>query len=288
MLNNVKQGLADWGHNVAGSFFDPSLALASTYGVNQSRFFVKPGLTLRMLAFNTSRPLFRDNPQLRRAVNFAISRQALQFAGPLSSELTDQYLPPVMPGFKDSVVYPLEQPDLETARRLAQGNTREGKAVFYTTDNPSAVAAAQLVKRELAEIGLEVEVRALPIHIATAAYVGKLAAEGEPWDIALVLWTPNFIDPYAYLNTLLDRQFIGGSNLARFESSGYDQELRRAARVPKEADRNRTYAALDAKIARDAAPLAAIDVLSEVTFVSDRVGCIILRPALDLTATCLK
>ena len=80
MLNNVKQGVADWGHNVAGSFFDPSLALVSTYGVNQSRFFVKPGLTLRMLAFNSSRPLFRDNPQLRRAVNFAIGRRALQFA----------------------------------------------------------------------------------------------------------------------------------------------------------------------------------------------------------------
>jgi peptide/nickel transport system substrate-binding protein len=288
MLTNVKEGRADWGHNPAGSFLDPSLALVSTFGINKARFFLKPGLTLRMLAFNTSRPLFRDNPQLRRAVNFAIGRRGLQLAGPLSSELTDQYLPPSMAGFKDSAIYPLEQPDLATARQLAQGNTRDGKAVFYTTDNPLALATGQLVKRQLAEIGLDVEVKALPIHIATAPYVGKLATPGEPWDIALVLWTPNFIDPYAYLNSLLDRQFIGGSNLARFESSGYDGELRRAARVPLGSERNRVYGELDARIARDAAPLAAVDVLNEATFVSDRVGCIVLRPALDLTAVCLR
>ncbi len=288
MLTRVKQGDADWGHTVAGIYLDPSLALVSTYGVNRSRFFVKPGLTLRMLAFNSSRPLFRDNPGLRRAINYALGRRALQFAGPLSSELTDQYLPPALPGFSDATVYPLERPDLETAKALASGNTRGGKAVFYTTDAPPALAAAQLVKRQLVEIGLEVEVKALPIHIATAAYVGKLAALGEPWDIALVLWTPNFIDPFAYVNAMLDRQFIGGTNLARFESSGYDRELRQVARVASAGDRSRAYGKLDVRLARDAAPLAALDVLSEATLVSARVGCIVLRPALDLTAVCLK
>ena len=288
MLTRVKQGDADWGHTVAGIYFDPSLALVSSFGVNRSRFFVKPGLTLRMLALNSSRPLFRDNPRLRRAINYALGRRALQFAGPLSSELTDQYLPHVMPGFTDASVYPLERPDLETAKALAAGNTRGGKAVFYTTDAPLALAAAQLIKRQLVEIGLEVEVKALPIHIATAAYVGKLAAQGEPWDIALVLWTPNFIDPFAYVNAMLDRQFIGGTNLARFESSGYDRELRQVARVASAGDRSRAYGTLDVRLARDAAPLAALDVLSEATLVSARVGCIVLRPVLDLTAVCLK
>ncbi len=288
MLNRVKRGEADWGHTVAGIYFDPSLALVSTYGINRSQFFVKPGLTLRMLAFNSSRPLFRDNPKLRRAVNYALGRRALQFAGPLSSELTDQYLPSTLPGSDDADIYPLERPDVEKARELAAGNTRGGKAVIYTTDFSLPLAAAQLVKRQLAEIGLELEVKALPIHIATAAYVGKLAVQGEPWDLALVLWTPNFMDPYAYLNALLDRQFIGGTNLARFESGDYDRLMRQAALVPEAGDRGRAYGALDVRLARGAAPLAALDVLSEVTLVSSRVGCIVLRPALDLTAVCLK
>ena len=54
-----------------------------------------------MLAFNSSRPLFRNNPALRRAVNFALDRKALQAigGGPLAGRVTDQYMPPLVPGF---------------------------------------------------------------------------------------------------------------------------------------------------------------------------------------------
>jgi hypothetical protein len=54
--------------------------------------------------------------------------------------------------------------------------------------------------------------------------------------------------------------------------------------------RQRAYGELDAQLARVEAPFAAIDVLNEATFVSSRVDprCIVLRPALDLTAVCLK
>jgi hypothetical protein len=62
----------------------------------------------------------------------------------------------------------------------------------------------------------------------------------------------------------------------------------RAARLPQGRDRDSAYAALDVRLARDAAPLAAVDVLNEPTLVSKRVGCIVLRPVLDLTAVCLK
>jgi hypothetical protein len=62
----------------------------------------------------------------------------------------------------------------------------------------------------------------------------------------------------------------------------------RAARLPQGRDRDSAYAGLDVRLARDAAPLAAVDVLNEPTLVSKRVGCIVLRPVLDLTAVCLK
>ena len=285
MLDTCQARRADWGHNVAGSFFDPSLALVDLRH-QQARFFVKPGLTLRMLAFNTSRPLFRDNPQLRRAVNFAISRRALQFAGPRSSELTDQYLPPVMPGFKDANIYPLERPDLERAKRLAQATRARARPC---STRPTTAGRGGRAARQARAGGDRARGRgagAAHPH-RDAAYVGKLATQGEPWDIALVLWTPNFVDPYAYLNTLLDRQFVGGSNLARFDSSGYDRELRRPRAYRRRRPQPRVRGSRREARARCRA-VAALDVLNEVTFVSDRVGCIVLRPALDLTAACLK
>jgi peptide/nickel transport system substrate-binding protein len=290
MIQRIDRGEADWGHTIAGVYFDPALALVRRYGINRSQFFVKPGLTLRMFAFNSSRPLFRNNPRLRRAVNFALDRNALQATGggPFGGELTDQYLPSVVPGFRDADIYPLGGADLPRARALAQGSLRGGRAVLYTTDFPLALAAAQLAKQQLAEIGLEVEVKALPIHIATAAYLDKLAVRGEPWDLALVLWTPNLPDPYAYINLLLEGRFIGGTNLTGFASSGYDRQMQRAARMLQTTERNRAYGELDVRLARDAAPLAALNVVNEATLVSKRVGCIVLRPVLDLTAVCLK
>ena len=60
--------------------------------------------------------------------------------------------------------------------------------------------------------------------------------------------------------------------------------------MPQGRRRERAYGDLDVQVASDLAPLAAYGVLNEVTFVSQRVdpACIVLRPALDLTAVCLK
>jgi ABC-type transport system substrate-binding protein len=195
-----------------------------------------------------------------------------------------------MPGFGDADIYPLQDPDLEKARQLARGNTRGGKAVMYTTDFAPSIATATAVRDQLAEIGLDVEVKPIAQHFASAAYVGQLAREGEPWDIAYVLWAPPIPDPYAYLNALLDTDFIGASNLSAFTSPGIDAELRRAARLPQTLARQRAYAEIDARLARIDAPFAAIGVMDEVTFVSARVDprCVVLRPALDLAAVCLK
>jgi hypothetical protein len=42
------------------------------------------------------------------------------------------------------------------------------------------------------------------------------------------------------------------------------------------------------ELARDVAAIAATAYINEPTLVSKRVGCLLLRPALDLAAACLK
>jgi peptide/nickel transport system substrate-binding protein len=292
VVTRVDRDEADWGYMTAGVYFQPRLGIVAKHGINRpgGRFFVRRGFTLRMLAFNMARPIFRDNPGLRRAVNFALNRRAIVdgSSGPLASVPSDQYLPAAMPGFKNADVYPLDHADLERARDLAKGNLPGGKVVLYTSSTPLPMAFGQLVKRQLAEIGLDVDVRGLPLHTASAAYFEKLATPGEPWDLALGLWQPSYVDPYAYLNQLLDARYIGGTNFTHFDSRAYDRRMRNTARLLQSSDRGEAYGALDVRIARDAAPLAAVDFLKEPTLVSKRVGCVVLRPVLDLTAVCLK
>jgi peptide/nickel transport system substrate-binding protein len=289
-IRRIERGEADWTTNLMPVFLNPALGLVAKYGINRSRFFSRPGLALRMFALNSSRPLFRDNPALRKAVNFALDRQTLQASGggPLAGRLTDQYIPPLVPGFRDGDVYPLRRADPERARELARGNLRGGKAIFYTGNFGFPLAVAQLAKQQLETIGLEIEIKPLPVHTASATYLDLLAKPRAKWDIALVVWTPNVPDAQAYLNLLLDSHHVGGTNVAGFTSAAYDGALRRAASVPQARQRRLAYGSLDVRLARNAAPSAALTVLNEPTFVSDRVGCIVLRPALVLTAVCLK
>lgn len=285
VLDRIEGGRADWGLIPPLLYFDPARGLVRKYGVNRSQFFVKPGLVLRGWALNSSRPLFRDNVKLRRAVNFALDRRALVRAAgsPLAGRPTDQYLPPAVPGFKDQDIYPLTRPNVQKARALARGQTRSGKAVLYTFDVPFLLASAQIVKQNLKKIGLEVEVKSLPSPAAFRLTIRP----GAPVDIAYSPWIADYVDPYQYANILFDGRFIGESNLAHFNSPRYNALLRRAARLQGDA-RYRAYGQLDVQLARDAAPIAAVAHDNQATLVSSRVGCIVLRPLLDLTAACLK
>jgi peptide/nickel transport system substrate-binding protein len=286
VLHRIDDGHADWGTGVPPPiYFDPARRLVAKYGINKSRFFVKPGLSIRAFALNTSRPLFHNNIRLRRAVNFAVDRAGIRRVTPggvYISTLTDQFLPPGLSGFRNARLYPAN-PNVRRAKALAAGHTRTGKVVLYTFANSPPYAYAQVLKRNLEAIGLDVDLRGLP----ASSYGDRLVAPGEPWDIAFWDWTPDYIDPYAYLNVIFDGRFVGGSNVTRFNSDRFNRLLRAAARLRGRA-RYVAYGKVDVQLARDAAPMIPIDYLNQPTLVSKRVGCIVLRPELDLAASCLK
>src|SRR6266508_352732 len=158
-----------------------------------------------MFLINTSRPLFRGNPSLRRALNFAVDRAALtREFGPYTATGTDQYLPPVMPGFRNERIYPLARPNVREARVLARGRTRSGKAVLYTcSDRPDCVALAQIFQQNLRAIGLEVRIRQFPLDLMFQ----KLSTPHEPYDLAYVGYIAFWNDPELFLGT----SFRGGA-----------------------------------------------------------------------------
>lgn len=282
VFDRIEDGRADWGIAPPPLYFASERRLVEKYGL-KGQFQVRPGFTFRGFVLNTDRPLFRGNPQLRQAVNYAIDRKAYAPPG-LGTRLTDQLLPPSLPGYRNAKIYPLDEPNLAKARRLARGHLRGGKAVLYVNDLPLTLGVGQLLKQQLARIGLDVEVRGIP----TAALATRLSTPGEPFDMTLLV-TPNvdYYDPYAFLNLFFESRFIGRTNWSNLREPKYDRLLRAAAKLRGEA-RARAYGRIDVQLARDVAPLAAISYSDEPTLVSKRVGCILLRPALDLATVCLK
>ena len=249
-----------------------SAGLQKRYGVNRTRFFVVPGAGLRVFLLNASRPLFRNNVQLRQAVNFAVDRKALaREDGDLAATPTDQYLLPGSAGYVKARIYPLDGPDLRRARALAKGRTRDGKAVLYTLDLPGDVAQAQILQRNLRRIGIELEIKRFPPP--PGILLDKMHAPGEPWELGRVRFggspEPGVLDC-----------FNGRSGDCFFNSPKYNRLLDRASQLTGEA-RYRAYGALDVQLSRDAAPAIPVAIQNALSFVSSRVGCVVVNPYLD-------
>ena len=165
------EGASASGAAASGGLQALASQLAARYGPGspaaprgRQQYFADPLPEVDFFVLNTHRPLFSDTP-MRQAVNYAIDRRALAQVGypglPLPEHPTDHYLPPGMPGYRDVHIYPLT-PDPAKARQLAQGKGRT--AVLYTCEQTICEQAAQIVKTNLAAIGITVEVKTFPFQ----------------------------------------------------------------------------------------------------------------------------
>jgi YVTN family beta-propeller protein len=268
--------------------------LAKRYGpgspaakAGRQRLFVNPQLVTEWLALNTSRSLFSD-ARVRRAVNYAVDRRTLARIGGFAGERgtpTDQLLPPGLPGFRDARIYPFA-PDLAKARMLAHG--RGGHGVLYTCTTPGCRQTAQVVQSNLEPLGIDLEVKYFPIGVLFQ----RIDRRGAPFDAAFVGWFPDYPDPSAFLNQLLYGPSIGpkdNNNWSYFDDPLYNRRLEAAARLSG-PQRYSAYAALDADLAGDAAPFAALLNGQELDLFSARMGCQVYHPVygVDLAALCIR
>jgi ABC-type transport system substrate-binding protein len=262
--------------------------LAARYGPGtpaaaggRQQYFVNPLLQTDFILLNTHRPPFSDT-RMRQAVNYAIDRRALAalgfFGQPGPDRPTDHYLPPGMPGFRDVHTYPLT-PDLAKARRLTHANG--GTAVLYTCNISPCPEQAQIVKADLAAIGLQVQIKAF----ALSSLFTRLATPGEPFDLVLGLYRADYPDPAGFLTPI----FADSSNDPTLNDPIYLRRLAAATRLSGPA-RYLTYGKLDLDLARNAAPLIAFGNATTSDFFAARIGCQTYNYSygMDLGALCVK
>ena len=241
-----------------------------------------------MYVLNSSRPLFRDNPKLRLAVNLALDRTSLSrtrpaAAGPISTSRS------TVPGHGIRLIHPLGRRPGGGEERSSDGNTRGGKAVLYVTDftQPMEHGPARRSSSSTS-IGLELEIKPFGEHVTSKAYLGRLGNPDEPWDLALVLWTPGLRRSVGIHQPGARRRGRGRHRIAGLRRGELPRADARAANLLQGAARQKAYRDLDLLLTREAAPLVPLDVLNDATLVSARVGCVLRRPSLVLTTVCLE
>jgi ABC-type transport system substrate-binding protein len=283
----VQAGTADYAIDGEVDSSDAA-TLAARYGpgspaarAGHQQYFVNAARQLDFLTLNTHRPLFA-NLRMRQAVNYAIDRTALAQLGHEGSLLpdhpADSYLPPNVPGYSNPQIYPLT-PDLGKARALAAGHAGQ-TAVLYICEAAPCDQQAQIIKTDLAAIGIKLQVKAYPDQTLFT----KLATPGEPYDLAWDGWYSDYPDPDAILNLLLETsQFF-----PTFDDPTDRARLAAAARLsgPK---RYLTYAKLNADLTRNAAPWVAYGNGYGHDFFSARIGCQTYSVyGIDIAALCIR
>ena len=281
--SQIEAGIADYADNgvdpadVAklGARFGPGSAAAKA---GRQRFFVDPQLGLDFLILNTHRPLFRDL-RLRQAVNYAIDRRALARLGsPYAYALRpfDQYLPPGLFGAASVNAYP-STPDLVAAR----GSREEAENRGLLTCNQSPCdLMAQVLKSDLAAIGIDVEVKTFPL----AALFEREGRKGEPYDVAFGEWLVDYPDPEDFLHYVLE-----GPVFSDFDSPAFQRKLAAAAKLSGPS-RYLAYEKLDGDLVRNGAPLISYGNIVNYDFFSARMGCQVSQPiyGIDLGALCIR
>ncbi len=288
---NLQSGAAD-----LGGIPTPQYAtVASKYGVNKGRFFVKPNLGIWYVAMNHDRPLFKTadgkgNVALKKAVNFALDRHAMVIQrGAFSGKRTDQIDPPGMPGYKEASIYPtIKQPNFAKAKAMAAGHTGNGNAVLYTFNSAYGPLWAQIVQFDMKQIGLNVDVK----QFARAVQFEKEGTRGEPFDMTLEGWSADYPDPFDFINVLLSGDSIhdaNNNNVAYFNDPAYNKKMTAAAQLSGAARYN-TYANLDIDIMKNSAPWAPILNPNNRYFVGPHLGCFTYQNVYgqDLAAMCKK
>ena len=187
---------------------------------------MRPLLDVRYVAMNHARPLFKDNPQLAKAVNWAVDRQAFSAQGGyLFGKRTGQILPPGMLGYKPQGIYPLRVTanTIKQAKKLAEGNLRGGKAVLWSSNAGFAPLQAQLIQYNLKQIGIDAEVKLLP---RAQQFTNAGNPKTADFDLTVERWGADYADPYDFVNILLDGKQVTQpqhNNYAYFNVAKYNQ-----------------------------------------------------------------
>jgi serine/threonine protein kinase/ABC-type oligopeptide transport system substrate-binding subunit/DNA-binding winged helix-turn-helix (wHTH) protein len=262
--------------------FDPLLnptgPVADKYGAGDPSgmafyYSATPHPLTGFVAFNASRPPFSD-PDVRRAAALAIDREAI--AAIWGHPPTDQFLPPVIAGFEDRELYPLDGSALEEARTLMRGRTLTAVMAIHPRTARDRLQAEEM-RSNLARIGITLEIAESPVLFSVYqdqdAEVDLIAAGVEIYypDPATFLYLMlTWSTPYSWLP-----EGVAEEVDALFELTG--DERRTAA------------AALADRLATDEVPVAAILSGGIPTLLSPSLGCRVF-PAfgygVDLAALC--
>jgi peptide/nickel transport system substrate-binding protein len=229
-----------------------------------TQLLVTPQIDVYYFWMNVRRPPF-DDPEVRRAVNYAVDPAALEriYGGMMKG--VQQVLPEAMPGHRTFRLYPH---DMKKAREMiAAADPSERKVTVWTDDYGPNKQAGEYYEGVLREIGLQPTLKLVP----AANYTTIIGNESTPdLDTGWADWYLDYPHPNDYFQPQLSGESIKptlSSNYSRFDDPAINRQIAKLGTEPLGPEQEAAYARLDREVMRQA-PWAPFGTTEMITFVS--------------------
>jgi peptide/nickel transport system substrate-binding protein len=235
--------------------------------------------SLDYVFMNTQEPPF-DNLKVRQAVNYAIDRRALVKLMGGRAEPTENFLPPLIPGYRKHDLYP--GPDMKKAKELiAESGIKPGKISFWcqAADGPNPIP--EYMQTTLNELGFQTELKCLDYAVFYTT-IGNPKTKAQ---IGLYAWSQDYPEGSNFIDVLLNGKRItpeGNHNNAMY--TGSDDAIAKANALLDQDARNKAWGDIDEQLMKDA-PVAPFAVRVTYEFTSKRLKGYIAHPIMGMLLT---
>lgn len=205
----------------------PSPDSGPTYTNLQDEILRYPYIATGYIGFNLALPPFRDNPTLRKAINYAVDKNYLwNVLMPGGNTAARGIIPPGIPGYDDTLPgYPY---DPERARRLlAEAGYPGGEGLpdvtLWVNTSEDNRRIAQQVQADLRKVGVAIKIREVDWGAYLAAVAGTPEQPGEA-QMFRFGWNLDYPDADAILRMTLHSDNIGPlGNYFRYDNAEFDR-----------------------------------------------------------------
>lgn len=235
-----------------------------------------PSFSLTYLYLNNQKPPL-NNPDVRRAISYAVDYTGI-IQGVLKGQATQMRgpIPVGMWGHDPSVMQ--YKTDLEKAKALlAKAGVSNLKLSFLYSSarNPNWEPIGLSTQANLAKLGITVKME----NMANASMREKIG-KGD-YDISIGAWSPDFADPFMFMNYWFDSEKQGlPGNRSFYKNAEVDKLVRQAASISDQKERTKLYQQAQ-KIAVDEAAYVYLYQTNYRTALRDNVKGFVFNPMLE-------
>jgi peptide/nickel transport system substrate-binding protein len=234
------------------------------------------------MSLNTQIPPF-DDPKVRRALNFAVDRKAIEEVVGGTARLTCQVLPPNFPGYVPYCPYSRHPdgtwtaPDPAMAKRLVGESGNAGSRVTVWATPDAYVGLPVPVGRYFVDVLHELGYRATLKVVAGQKYFPAIYDPSGHVQMAFVGWVTDYPAESGYIVPTLTCDST--SNDSHFCDPGIDMRMDEAARlqITDPPTAHELWSSIEHDIV-DLAPWVPLANRSWVNLVSERLGNFQLHP----------